>query len=171
MEFTFNEKNGVLIDKVTGEGCFIISKARMEQIFTRLAELFQSDAQVILAEAFKSAGKRCINEIPEHAITDLSKFLASAVPRFKDNRLGEMEIVDLDSKKSALKFRMWNNIFAEMYQDDSTHCFGVEAYFCVIIEQLTGVAPVIRKTKCLGKGDSYCEWHLTIPPNGEKEKT
>jgi predicted hydrocarbon binding protein len=171
LEFTFNKENGVLIDKVTGERCFILPKARLEQIFARLTELFQSGAQVIIAEAFKAAGKWYINEIPEHAKTDLSTFLASAVPRFKESGLGRIEIVDFDSKKSALQFRIWNNIFAEMYYDDSTYCFGVEAYVGGLIEQLIGVAPVIHKTKCLGKGDPYCEWRLTIPQSGEKKKT
>jgi predicted hydrocarbon binding protein len=171
VEFTFDEENGVIIDKVTGERCFILPKARLEQIFTRLTELFQSGAHVIIAEAFKAAGKWYINEIPEHAKKDLATFLASAVPRFKESGIGRIEIVEFNPQKSELQFRIWNNIFAEMYHDDSTYCFGVEAYVCGLIEQLTGVAPVIHKTKCFGKGDPYCEWHLTISPPGEKEKT
>jgi predicted hydrocarbon binding protein len=171
LEFAFDEENGVIIDKVTDEGCSFLPKARLEQIFKRLNEPFQPGAQFIIAEALKVEGKCHINEIPEHAKTDLAAFLASTVPRFKESRAGRIEIVDLNPKKSELPFRIWNNIFAGMYHNDSTYCFGVEPNASGPLEQLTGVTPVIHKTKCLGKDDPYCEWHLTIPPPGEKEKT
>jgi len=170
LEFAFDEENGVISDKVMYEGCFLLPKARLEQIFKKLTEPFQPGAQVIIAEAFKVEGKWYINEIPEHAKTDLSAFLASTVPRFKESGAGRIEIVDFNPKKSELQFRIWNNIFVEMYHYDLTCCFGVEAYVGGLLEELTGIAPVIHKTKWLGKGDPYCESHLTIPPPGEKEK-
>jgi len=163
LEFTFDEENGVIIDKATGERCLIFARARLENIFSRLTELFQSGARVIIAEAFKAAGKWYINELPEDAKTDRTAFLNSAVKRFKDGGLGRIEIVDFNLEKSELQFRIWNNLFAEMYQDDSTYCYCVEAYVSGVFEQLIGKPPVIRKTKCLGKGDPYCEWYLSLP--------
>ena len=163
MDFTFDEETGVIIDKATGERCLLFAKPILEHIFTRLNELFQSGAQVIIAEAFKAAGKWYANEIPEAAKTDLSAFLKSAAQRFKDAGLGRIEIVDFNLEEPEITFRIWNNIFAEIFQDDSTYCYGVEAYVSGIFEQLIGVAPQAQKTKCLGKGDMYCEWHLKPP--------
>lgn len=170
MEFSFDEENGIIIDKATGERCLILPKPRLEQILTRLVELFQSGARVIITEAFKAAGKWYINEIPETAKTDKVAFLASAVQRFKDGGLGRIEIVEFNPEKAELQFRIWNNFFAEMYQDDSTYCYCVEAYVSGLIEQLVGKAPEIRKTKCIGKGDMYCEWHASLPSFGETDK-
>jgi predicted hydrocarbon binding protein len=171
MDFTFDEETGVIIDKATGDRCIIIAKARLEQIFLRLTELFQSGARVIIAESFRAAGKWFVNEIPEDAKTDRATFLAKAIERYKDGGLGKIELVEFNPEKAELTFRICNNLFAEMYQDDSTYCFCVEAYVSGIFEQLIGVAPEIHKTKCLGKGDSYCEWSLKPPSPGEQDKT
>ncbi len=171
MEFTFEEENGVIIDKATGERCLIFPKARVEQIFTRLTELFQSGAQVIITEAFKAAGKWYVNEIPDEAKTDTTAFLTSAVQRFKDGGLGRVEIVEFNPEKPELTFRIWNNIFAEMHHDSETFCYCVEAYVSGLVEQLMGKTPDIHKTKCLGKGDRYCEWHLSLPSPMEQDKT
>jgi hypothetical protein len=144
MDFTFDEETGVIIDKATGDRCILIAKARLEQIFLRLTELFQSGAHVIIAES---------------------------IERYKDGGLGKIELVEFNPEKAELTFRIWNNLFAEMYQDDSTYCFCVEAYVSGIFEQLIGVAPEIHKTKCLGKGDPYCEWNLKPHATGEQDKT
>jgi predicted hydrocarbon binding protein len=163
LEFSFDEENGVIVDKATGERCLIFPKPRLEQIFSRLTELFQSGAQVIITEAFKAAGKWYVNEMPEQAKAGRALFLTSAVQRFKDGGLGRVEIVGFNPKKAELQFRIWNNIFAEMYHDDSTYCYCVEAYVSGLLEQLTGKTSEILKTKCIGKNDPYCEWHISLP--------
>lgn len=167
MEFAFDEENGIIIDKATGERCLIFPKARLEQIFTRLAELFQSGAQVIITEAFKAAGRWYINEIPDEAKTDTKALLTSAVQRFMESGLGRIEIVEFNPEKPKLRFRIWNNIFAEMRQDSETFCYCVEAYVSGLIEQLMGKTPEIHHTKCLGKGEQYCEWYISLPNLGE----
>jgi predicted hydrocarbon binding protein len=168
MDFTFDEETGVIIDKATGDRCIIFAKARLEQIFLRLHELFQSGSQIIIAESFRAAGKWFVNEIPTEARNDLPKFLAKAIQRYKDGGLGGIQIVKLDLEKPEITFRIWNNLFAEMYQDLGTYCYCVEAYISGIFEQLIGVPPEIHETKCLGKGDMYCEW--TLKPSRPREE-
>ena len=163
MELTFDDEQGIVIDKTTGERRLIFPQAKLEQIFTRLTDLFQSGAQVIITEAFKAAGKWYVNEIPEVAKTNKAEFLKAAVQRFKDGGVGRIEIVEFKPETAELQFRIWNNIFAEMYHDDSTYCYCVEAYVSGIYEQFIGKPPKVRKTKCLGKGDMYCEWYLSLP--------
>jgi predicted hydrocarbon binding protein len=163
LEFAFDQENGVIIDKATGERCLTFAKPILEHIFLRLKELFQSGSHVIIAEAFRAAGKWYVSEVPEEARTDLTAFLSLAVKRFRDSGIGRIEIVDFSLEKAQLHFRIWNNIFAEMCEEHSTYCFGVEAYVSGIFEQLIGVPPQIRKAKCLGKGDPYCEWYLSPP--------
>jgi predicted hydrocarbon binding protein len=128
-----------------------------------MTELFQSGAHVIIAEAFKAAGKWYVNEISEKIKTDGATFVLSGFQRFVDAGLGRIEIVEFIPEKMEIHFRIWINIFAEIYQDHGTYCFGIEAYVSGVIEQLIGKVPVIRKTKCLGKGDPYGEGHLSLP--------
>ena len=167
MEFSFDEENGVIIDKATGERCLILPKARLEQIFTRLTDLFQSGAQVIITEAFKAAGKWYVNEMPKGAKTNKAEFLKAAVQRFMDGGVGRIEIVAFKPETAEVQFRIWNNLFAEMYHEDSTYCNCVEAYVSGVYEELIGVPPKTLKTKCLGKNDPYCEWRFRLPSNGE----
>ncbi len=163
MDFTFDEETGIITDKTTGDRCIIMPKARLEQIFQSLTQVFQTGARVIAAESFKAAGKWFINEIPEEAKIDRTKFLTKAIQRYKDGGLGTIELVKFKPEKGELTLRIQNNLFAEIHQGDSTYCYCVEAYVSGIFEQLTGVAPEVHETKCLGKGDPYCEWTLKPP--------
>jgi len=171
LEFTFDEENGVIIDKATGQRCIIFPRVRLENVFSRLRQVFQSGANVIIAEAFKAAGKWFINEIPETAKNDMPTFLASAAKRFREGGLGHVEIVSFNPDKAELTFRIMNNFFAEMTYNEETYCYCVEAYVTGLFEQLIGRSPAIQKTKCSGKGDSYCEWHLSLPSPVEQDKT
>src|SRR3990170_2041703 len=167
MEFTFDEENGIIIDKLTGERCLIFPKARIEQIFSRLSELFQSGAQVIITEAFKAAGKWYVNEVPEEQKTDKTEFLKSAVQRLMGAGLGKIEVTELNPQTSEVRFRIWNNLFAEMRHEGSTYCNCVEAYVNGMYEQLVHQTPETTKTKCVGKGDAYCEWSMKPAQSGE----
>lgn len=167
MEFTFDEENGIIKDSATGERCIIFPIARIEQIFNRLNELFQTGAQVIITEGFKAAGKWYVNEIPDEKKADRKYFLETAIQRLMEAGIGKIQVVEFMPETAELKFRIWNNIFAEMSNDGSTYCNCVEAYVDGVYEQLLHITPKIKKTKCIGKNDPYCEWHMK-PESGEK---
>ena len=160
LEFTFDDERGIIIDKTTGERGLIFPQTRLEQILTRLTDLFQSNAQVILIEAFKATGKWCVNEVPEKV--DDAAFLKSAVQRLKDGGSGKLEIVGFKPETAEVQFRIWNNLFAEMIYDGSTYCNLVEAYVSGHYEQLTGVTPETQKPKCVGKNYPICEWRFRL---------
>ena len=167
MEFTFDEENGIITDNATGERCIIFPKARIEQIFKRLNELFQTGAQVIITEGFKAAGKWYVDEIPDEKKTDRKHFLESAIQRLMGAGIGRIQVVGFTPETAELKFRIWDNIFAEIGDEGATYCNCVEAYVDGIYEQLLHKTPKIKKTKCIGKNDPYCEWHME-PGSGEK---
>jgi predicted hydrocarbon binding protein len=167
MGFTFDQQNGIIVDNLTGERCLIFPKARIEQIFGRLAELFQSGSQVIITEAFKAAGKWYVNEVPEEQKTDKVVFLKSAVQRLMGAGLGRIEIVEVNPETAELRFRIWNNFFAEMHNEHGTYCNCVEAYVNGAYEQLMHKTPETTKTRCTGKGDAYCEWHMKPASSGD----
>jgi predicted hydrocarbon binding protein len=160
MEYEFDEKNGIIHDKVTGDRCIIITKARMEDIIARLTGIFQSGAQVIVTEAFKAAGERFVDEVPEQAKADQAMFLKKAVQRFTDAGLGKIEVAQLNPETTELTFRVWNNFFAEIHNEEATYCNCVAAFAGGIYKQITQKTPEIKETKCIGKGDTYCEWRI-----------
>jgi predicted hydrocarbon binding protein len=167
MEFSFDSENGIIIDDVTGERCLIFPKARIEQIFSGLTALFQSGAQVIISEAFKTAAEWYVNELPKNLKADKAEVLKKAVLRFTEGGIGKIEIVEFHAKKGFLKFRIWNNLFAEMRNDEKTYCNLVEAYVGSLYKQLMCETPKILKTACIDKGDAYCEWEITPDDGGE----
>jgi predicted hydrocarbon binding protein len=161
MGYTFDNENGIIKDTITGDRCVIITKARLEQIFQRFTDIFQSGADVIIAEGMRASGERFATEVPEETKVDLTVFLKTAVQRFTEAGLGKIEIVDFKAETAELKFRIWNNLFAEMHKGAGTYCDAVANFVSGIYRQLTSETPKIEKTKCIGKNDPYCEWHLS----------
>ena len=82
MPFEFDDKTGVIRDKLTGERCIVLTQARMQDIFSRLAAIFQSGATVIAFEAGKAAGKRFVEEVPNEAKAENPTFLNTITQRF-----------------------------------------------------------------------------------------
>ena len=162
LEFTFDDEQGIIIDKTTGERRLIFPQTRLEQIFTRLTDLFQSNAQVILIETFQATGKWYVNEVPEKIKAEEAAFSKSAVQRLKDGGFGKPAIVGFKPETAEVQSRIWNNLFAEMIYDGSTYCNLVEAYVSGHYEQLTGVTPETQKTKCAGKNYPICEWRFRL---------
>jgi predicted hydrocarbon binding protein len=161
MEYEFDEKNGVIYDKVTGDRCIILTRERMHQILSRLTDLFQSGAQVIITETSKAAGERFAAQAPKQTQADAALFLKTVVQRFTDAGLGKIEVVRLNIEKAELTFRIWNNFFAEIRDEESTYCNVVGAFVSGVYKRITLKNPEVKETKCLGKGDAYCEWCLT----------
>jgi len=163
MQFEFDGQTGVIKDKVTGERCVIITQARMQEIFSRLSEIFQSGAKVILFEAGKAAGERFVQEASDITKADKKLFLKTVVQRFTDAGLGKIEVVEFNLEETEVKFRIWNNFFAELARcEESMYCNCVEGFVSGIYEQIIRETPNIKKTKCATKGDPYCEWQMTL---------
>ena len=160
MKYHFDLEKGIIYDEVTGDRCFILTKARLLQIIERLKDLFQSGAQVIVIEAFKAAGERYVDEVPEEARMDYALFLKTAVQRFTDAGLGKIEVAQFKPETTELTFKVWNNFFAEIHNEESTYCNCVGAFAGGIYKQITLKTPEIKETKCIGRGDPYCEWRI-----------
>jgi predicted hydrocarbon binding protein len=162
MQFEFDMENGVIKDKITGERCIILTQARMQDILSRLSEIFQSGAKVIIFEASKAAGECFVKESPDIPKTDYQRLLNITVQRFTEAGLGKIEIVEFVPEKAEVKFRIWNNFFAEIKNEEATYCSCVEGFVTGMYEQIMSITPKIQKTKCVARGDPYCEWQMTL---------
>jgi predicted hydrocarbon binding protein len=162
MQFEFDGQTGVIKDKVTGERCIIITQARIEEICTRLSEIFQSGAKVIIFEAGKAAGKRFLEETSDITKVDKQLFLKTVSQRFTDAGLGKIEIVEFDLEQAEVKFRIWNNFFAGLGCEKPMYRSCIEGFVSGMYEQIIHKTPKIQKTKCIANGDPYCEWQMTL---------
>ncbi|MGB9842014.1 MAG: hypothetical protein ACPLKZ_04725 [Candidatus Bathyarchaeales archaeon] len=161
MQFEFDSEKGIIQDKLTGERCIILTKARIEEICTRLSEIFQSGAKVIIFEAGKAAGKRFVEETANITKIDPQQFLKTVSQRFTDAGLGKIEVAELNIERAEVKFRIWNNFFADLGCEKSLYRSCIEGFVAGVYEQIAHKTPKITKTKCIEKGDPYCEWHIT----------
>ena len=162
MQFEFDGENGVVKDKVTGERCIIITQARIEEICTRLSEIFQSGAKLIIFEAGKAAGKRFVEETSDVTKVDKQVFLKTMSQRFTDAGLGKIEIAEFDLEQAEVKFRIWNNFFAVLNCEKPMYRSCIEGFVSGMYEQIIHKTPKIQKTKCIANGDPYCEWQMTL---------
>jgi predicted hydrocarbon binding protein len=162
MQFEFDAETGVIKDKVTGERCIIITQTRVAEVCSRLSEIFQSGAKLIIFEAGKAAGNHFVEEASDATKIDKVLFLKTVSQRFTDAGLGKIEIVEFDPEKVEVKFRIWNNFFAGLGCDNSMYRGCIEGFVTGIYEHVMSITPKIKKTKCITDGDPYCEWHMTL---------
>ena len=78
--------------------------------------------------------------------------------RLRKNRI---EMQNSTQKQLKLKFQIYNNFFAEMGNGDSTYCFCIGSFVEGMYEKIMHTTPKIQKTRCIGQGDRYCEWHIS----------
>ena len=160
VNYVFDEDNGIIRDKLTGERCFIVYKTGMESIFKRLAEIFDSGIEVLLLESSRSAGKH-LADSTEEAKTDIKRLLSKYTKRFARVGFGRFEVCELKPEEAMMRFRVWNNLFAEMRYGESTYCCYVGGLVSGIYKELLHEAPQVKEVKCIGNGDPYCEFLLT----------
>ena len=133
----------------------------MQEIFSRLSEIFQSGAKVIIFEASKAAGERFVKETSEVTKADKQLLLNTTVQRFIDAGLGKIEVVDFNLEEAEVNFRIWNNFFAEIRNEEETYCNCIEGFVSGMYEQIMRKTPKVKKTNCIAKGDPYCEWQMS----------
>jgi len=158
--YKFDEREGIIIDKLTGERCFIVSKTRVEDIFKRLSQIFKSGIEVLLLESSRTAGKR-IADLTEEKKTDAKRLLSEYVKRFAQVGFGRIEVCEFQPERARIRFRVWNNFFAEIRDGKSTYCSYIAGLVSGLYEGLLHETPSVKEVKCIGKGERYCEFLLT----------
>lgn len=161
VNYDFDEDNGIIRDKSTGERCFIVYKTGAESIFKSLSRIFNSGIEFLLQEASRAAGKHGADSTGKEAKIDIKLLLSAYTKRFAQVGLGRIEVCELEPEKAKMRFRVWNNIFAEMQYNESTYCCYVAGLASGLYEGVFHTAPTVKEVKCIGNGDPYCEFLLT----------
>jgi predicted hydrocarbon binding protein len=160
--YDFEEEKGIIRDKSTGERCFIVYKTAMQSIFDGLGRIFNSGIEFLLLESSRVASKNLATSFGKEAKIDLKPLLSAYTQRFAQVGFGRLEVNELDWEKARVIVRVWNNIFAEMRHKESTYCSYMAGLASGLYERFMHTTPMVKETKCIGKGDPYCEF-LLIP--------
>ena len=161
VNYDFDEDKGIIRDKLTGERCFIVYNAAMQSIFDRLSKIFSSGIDFLLQESSRAASESLATSFGKEPKIDLKPLLSAYTQRFAQVGLGRLEVCELNWEKARAKVRVWNNIFAEMRHEESTYCSYMAGLVSGLYESFLHTAPLVKETKCIGKGDPYCEFLLT----------
>jgi predicted hydrocarbon binding protein len=161
VNYDFDEDNGIIRDKSTGERCFIVYKTGAESIFQSLIQIFNSGIEFLLLEASRASGKHIADSTEKEAKIDIKLLLSGYLKRFAQAGFGRIEVCELEPEKGRMRFRVWNNLFAEMRYKESTYCCYVGGLFSGLYEGVFHRVPTVREVKCIGNGDPYCEFLLT----------
>ena len=160
--YEFDEKNGIIRDKLTGERCFVVYKSGIESVFKGLSEIFKAGIEVLLLESSRAAGRNLANSVAKGAKTDVNQAVIAYAKRFAQVGLGRLEVSELKLEEARMAFRVWNNIFAEMRDKESTYCSYIAGLLSGIYEGLLHVSPKVKEVKCIGHGDPCCEFLLAL---------
>jgi predicted hydrocarbon binding protein len=162
VNFEFDKDNGIVRDKLTRERCLVIYKTGLESVFKALGQIFKGGIEVLLLESSRSAGLQLVDSLGKEAKTDIKRSLSAYTKRFVQNGFGKVEICEFERERARMRVRVWNNIFAEMRYGKLTYCDYIAGLFSGIYEGLLHISPKVKELKCIGHGDPYCEFLLTL---------
>ena len=162
VNFDFDEDNGIIRDKSTGERCIVVYQKGLESVFKGLSEIFKAGIEVLLLESSREAGKHIVDSTKKEAKPDIKSSLSLYAKRFSQVGFGRLEVSELKLEEAGMTVRVWNNIFAEMRDKESTYCSYIIGLLSGIYEGLLHASPKVKELKCIGHGDPYCEFLLTL---------
>jgi len=142
-----------------GQEVVIIDLRMVGHMFSRLDEVFDTGASVILYEMGMRAGKVIVEEIAECGIPEedvLKVLTALGVAR----GWGITEILSWDLKAARLALRVWENFECKPLagKKRKPHSHFMRGLIAGVVSKLTGQPVKVREVKCLAKGDPYCEF-------------
>lgn len=134
----------------------------LESVFEGLLQIFKGGIEVLLLESSRSAGLNLVHSMGKKARTDIKRSMSAYTKRFAQAGFGRIEICEFEHDGARMRVRVWNNIFAEMRHGKSTYCDYIAGLFSGIYEGLLHISPKVKELKCIGHGDPYCEFLLTM---------
>jgi len=158
--YEFDEKNGIVKDKSTGERCLVVGESGVKSIFKGLSRIFGAGIEVLLEESSREASKNTV-PLTDNNVDVKSLFNAYA-KGFAQRGMGRLEISELKLKEGNVTVRVWNNFFAGIRDGENTYCSYVGGLLSGVYEKVLQASPRFKETKCIGHGDQYCEFRLAL---------
>lgn len=145
--------------KFLGEDSVIIDLRMVGHMFNRLFEVFETGASVILYEMGYRAGKAAADAILKSGLEGLDAFKAIMALSIARGWCVP-ELIEWDEREPRLVIRLWDNFECKPIagQRNRPNSHLVRGLIAGILEGLTGKKVKVKETKCIAKGDDYCEF-------------
>jgi len=111
--------------------------------------------------AGKGAGKSLANLIKKDFENyELKRICNLLIDFYANCGWGKSKILWKGEEEMVL--RIWNNAFARKDSSKTPSCFFLKGFIEGILKELTQKCVKIEETKCVSKGDAYCEFRLFL---------
>ncbi len=157
---------GLIVDtshfplKFMGQEALIMDVRHIGEMFGRLDEVFESGAYVILFEMGHRVGRRFVEEVRERFGVDKLRALQVLGSFAVARGWCVPELVEWDEQKPRLVVRMHNLFTCKPFagQREAPTGHFMRGVLAGIVEELTGASVKVVETRCVAKGDPYCEF-------------
>ena len=156
---------GLIVDvahfplRFLGQDVVIIDLVMVGSMFSRLYEVFETGASVILYEMGYRAGRTTAEEIMRYGLRGLEAL--RAIMAFGIARGWCVpELVEWDEEAPRLVMRLWDNFECKPVagKKDRPNSHLMRGIIAGLLEVLTGKKVKVKEVKCVAKGDDYCEF-------------
>ncbi|HDJ26126.1 MAG TPA: hypothetical protein ENF34_02295 [Candidatus Bathyarchaeota archaeon] len=159
------ELPGMIIDvahfplKFLGQDSVIIDLNMVGHMFSRLYEVFETGASVILYEMGHRAGRAAAETVLKFGLRGLDALraiMALGVAR----GWCVPELLEWDETVPRLVMRLWDNFECKPIagQRDRPSSHLMRGLIAGLVEGLTGKKVKVKEVKCIAEGDDYCEF-------------
>ena len=151
--------------KFMGEHAVIVDVRQVGHMFGRLGEVFSTGASVIIYEMGLRAGNALLASIRENFGVEGLDALKLMAALGMARGWCRTEVVEWDEEKPRLVVRMWDLFECMPFRNQGgrPRSHFMRGLLAGVVKAMTGVEVMARETRCIAKGDPYCEFVVEAP--------
>jgi predicted hydrocarbon binding protein len=151
------------IIKRLGTQWILMRVETFQEMRREVSKALGTGASVICYLAGKGAGRSLANLIQQRTKTNtLEEIYEKIAEIYERCGWGSLQSVMFRQKTGEFLIRIHNNAFARGVRSQTSSCYYVKGLLEGILEQLTGRHSISEETKCMAKGDAYCEFIVVL---------
>jgi predicted hydrocarbon binding protein len=136
----------------------------LQGMFEEVNKVLGTGSSLVWYTAGKGAGRSMAKVFQTHVKEgeSPSAFFDKFAHSYSRWGWGRIEKTFLREKTGEFIIRIYDNAFAREQHSPMPSCYFIKGYLEGLIETLTGKHATSEETKCMAKGDPYCEFQITI---------
>lgn len=149
--------------KPLGARWILMRVETLHGMMREVEKVLGTGACLVWYTAGKGAGKSLASlikkEFENYNLKGISQFLTKFYNRCG---WGRSEVISWRKQQSNIVLRVWNNAFAEKGSSKTPSCFFLKGFIEGILQELTSKCAKVEETRCISKGDEYCEFQICL---------
>jgi len=147
-----------------GDDWILLRVEALQGMFEEVNKVLGTGSSLVWYTAGKGAG-RSMAKVFQTRLKE-GESLAAFFDKFAQSYArwgwGRIEKTFLREKTGEFIIRIYDNAFARGQHSQTPSCYFVKGFIEGLMETLTGKHATSEETKCMAKGDPYCEFQITI---------